>query len=407
MHIARAEACRAKAEACREGARPASASAHMKNYSIKGGEQMISANTKSRRVARHRRVDILGRHLLWKGETQPVEELLDQARELAGPPWYRKPLILSTDGAGHVWPKAIKALQGVLSTDGRQHLELYDSAFNNTVGMTGAATKPEHYERPVRRRMQQVGREATVLAPGGRLSRQNHYLLWNGEPIVLMGWSFYGFLSTVRHDLDVFFQALSSTSVNFTRVWVFEQWTGMGMGKSSQGSPLWESGLCPFAGRCSSAFGGEPYDLTTWNDAWFERLARFVQLADQHGVVVQLSLFDRAGLRIARGRRPTGRGHWKDSPFNAANNKQGLLVPTPADREYPRRFTGQDGTAVGAITESLVRKIIRTIRDLPDGDRLVGNVIFELANEFYPGRAFIDMAGWSRWLEEIITSELA
>ncbi len=361
---------------------------------------MISVNTKDPETARLPLVDITASHLKWDVDRQSIAALLNQATRLRDEARRKRPFVLSGDGAGHLWPKLVKRLQNKLRRGGRNHLEQYDRAFNNNIGMQGAATKPEHYSAGVRRRMKQLGRRATLLAPGGVLTRKSTRrggrLLWNGHRANLMGWSFMGMLSTTRHDLELFFDVLSRYGVNLTRVWAIEQWTGTGLGNGD----LWKTGLCPFAGNIKDG-----YDLHSYSVEWFDRFTNFVKLADQHGVVVQFTLFDRAGLRMARKGKPTGVGMWRSSPYNVANNNGQLDLVIPSDRDYPSRFT----SAVDAsdVNEALIRQIVGSVCGLEDGNRLASNLIWEIGNEWYPERIFADMHSWTRWVSEVINDEMA
>lgn len=351
---------------------------------------IVTANCDLEEVRRNPRIQVNARHLKWE-PAEGEEAVLDQARDLLDDtknPYYGKPKILSSDGA-NIWRALIRDIQGMMRTDGSQHFEHFDQPFSREVGLRGRATRQKHYFEEVQNRMAQVGAKATPLEPGGvlGLSDDGGRLLWNGEPAVLMGWSFYGFLTTERHNLKVFFDLLAKHRINFTRVWCVEQWTALGLGQSVEGEWLWRSGLCPFRGGPSRRVGGgRKYDLSKLDGTFFRRLHEFVDRARKAGVVVQLSLFDRAGLRDLR-----KAGHWRDSPYNAVNNTNGFLVDI--ENEYPKEFTGVEGTAIGDVHEALVRRVLATLRG-------AGNVMVEIGNEFR-GR-MPNEAEWHHWIAGLL-----
>jgi len=118
--------------------------------------------------------------------------------------------------------------------------------------------------------------------------------------------------------------------------------------------------IAPFArtgpGRAQD---GEPkFDLNTWNPEFFDRLHRFVSLAAEHGVVVEVVIFSNTYSPAV----------WALNPLNDKNNINGLPAIRPAEYitlRYPEVVKWQKTHA---------RKIIEELNPY-------GNVIFQICNE--------------------------
>lgn len=340
-------------------------------------------------------IDINAYHLRWDGERQPVETVLAQADEYLGRPDLGKPTILSNDGAS-MWRAVIREIQDRMRFDGSQHFEHFDRPTNRLQGMQGRIEGVQSFVPWALHRLDSLGRRATPLEPGGLLSRNGNRLLWNGEPVTLMGFSLYGMLASTRHDLRAYLDVLQDRGVNFTREWCFDQWTALALrGRlNDTGEPGYLTGLCPFEGNSPASLPGQPYDLESLSDAFFTHLREFVLLAWERGIVVQVSLYDRNGLRRPHN-APREPGRWADSPFNRSNNRQELLqIIDPA--EHPADFTGTDGTAIGSIHRAYLERVAQELRGF-------GNVILEIMNE--PQGNMPDAAAeasWHDWVARIL-----
>ncbi len=130
--------------------------------------------------------------------------------------------------------------------------------------------------------------------------------------------------------------------------------------------------LAPAAGRLMApwarsprpgyANGGNRFDLSQWDGAYFARLRDFVAQAGRRGIVVELVLFCPFYEDTM----------WKLSPMNAANNVN-RLGSVPRTEVYT---TGHP--ALLALQEAFVRKIVGELADFD-------NVYFEICNEPYFG----------------------
>ena len=122
--------------------------------------------------------------------------------------------------------------------------------------------------------------------------------------------------------------------------------------------------ICPWArsDKPGYANGGNKFDLTKWDDAYFKRLKDFVAQAGKRGVVVELDLFCPFYEDSM----------WNISPMNAANNVNGLGT-MPRTEVYTLKHP-----AMLALHEAVTRKIVAELNGFD-------NVYFEICNEPYFG----------------------
>ncbi|HRQ40403.1 MAG TPA: DUF6298 domain-containing protein [Chloroflexota bacterium] len=154
---------------------------------------------------------------------------------------------------------------------------------------------------------------------------------------------------------------------NFMRLWAWEQakWGG------------WHSGDIFFAPSMYQRTGpgvaldGKPkFDVTLFNQAYFDRLRQRVIEADERGIYVSIMLFD--GWSI-EDKNYGGLNPWSGHPFHVANNINGINGDPNNDGEGHEAHT-LAVPAITALQELYVRKVIDTVNDLD-------NVLFEISNE--------------------------
>lgn len=126
----------------------------------------------------------------------------------------------------------------------------------------------------------------------------------------------------------------------------------------------------------------ERWDLTRFNDDYFVRLRRMLLRAQERGIVVQLVLFDGAGMRFTE--------RWPHNPWNAfsdpangvtPNNINGVVqnsvsaMPAFYNNRAALAVDGDGNpTTLGAIQDNFVRKVVGETLDF-------WNVAFEIMNE--------------------------
>ena len=210
-----------------------------------------------------------------------------------------------------------------------------------------------------------------------------HYFLYHGKPTVLItSGEHYGSVLNPDFDYVKYLDTLAADGLNLTRTF-----------SGSYAEPSGAFGiavnrLAPKPGRLLSpwarsdqpgyANGGNKFDLTKWDPAYFARLKDFVAQAGRRGVVVELDLF------CPMYKDP----QWNLSPMNASNNINGLGA---IGRDDVHTLDKNGGLL--AVQEALVRKIVTELRDAE-------NVYYEICNEPYFGGVTME---WQHHIADVIT----
>jgi hypothetical protein len=201
----------------------------------------------------------------------------------------------------------------------------------------------------------------------------------SGQPIYLSGSHTWTNLQDVGDgdpppvaDYTAFLNALAAKHHNFFRLWRWEQarwgsWNGID-GLRYDPHPYPRSGP-------GTALDGKPkFDLSQFNQAYFDRMRQRVQQAGQRGIYVSVMLFD--GWSI-ESKGYWGNNPWPGHPYHAANNINGVNGDVNGDGEGTDTHT-LTAPAVLALQEAYVRKVIDTVNDLD-------NVLYEISNESSAG----------------------
>lgn len=132
------------------------------------------------------------------------------------------------------------------------------------------------------------------------------------------------------------------------------------------------------------------WDLTRFNENYFARLRRMLAAARAKNIVVQLTLFDGAGMRFL--------DRWPYHPWNARNNINGVVVGERS--AMPAFYTGRDlpakdsagnvTTTLGKIQDEFLRQVVTRTLDF-------WNVVFEIMNEPTGGTP----AGRAAWADTV------
>ena len=218
-----------------------------------------------------------------------------------------------------------------------------------------------------------------------QLHPQNpRYFLWKGKPMVLItSGEHYGAVLNLDFNYSKYLETLAADHLNLTRTFsggaYFEP---QGAFKIAQNTLAPAPGrfIAPWARSDTPGFagGGEKFDLTRWNPAYFARLRDFVSQASERGVVVEMNLFCPF----------YGEEQWRLSPFNASNN-----VNDVGHVSRTNVYTlDQDGGLL-AFQEKMVVKFVDELRDFD-------NVYYEICNEPYFGGVTLP---WQRHIAEVIT----
>ena len=116
-----------------------------------------------------------------------------------------------------------------------------------------------------------------------------------------------------------------------------------------------------------TAYDGKlKFDLSQFNQAYFDRLRNRAIEAGHHGIYVSVMLFEGGAALYAE-------DFWAYHPFHHANNINGIEADRNGDGKGLEFYTLQD-PSITALQKSYVRKVIETVNDLD-------NVLYEISNE--------------------------
>lgn len=216
-----------------------------------------------------------------------------------------------------------------------------------------------------------------------RLHPQNpHYFEWRGKPTLLISSAeHYGSVLNLDFDYQKYINRLSADGMNYTRVFSGAYVEPDGAFKIARNTLAPKSGrfICPWARSDQPGYanGGNKFDLSKWDPAYFARLKGFIGSASTAGIVVELTLFCPMYDDT----------QWRLSPMNAANNVNGVGAIARTNVHTLDRHGG-----LLPFQESLVRKLVSELNQFD-------NVIFEICNEPYFGGVTIE---WQRRIADVI-----
>jgi hypothetical protein len=194
-----------------------------------------------------------------------------------------------------------------------------------------------------------------------------HYFTWRGKPTILVtSGEHYGAVLNLDFDYVRYLDELQRHGLNHTRTFtgVYRENATAFQITDNTLAPLSDRYSCPWARSEQPGFhaGGNRFDLTRWDDAYFERLKDFIAQAARRGIVVEVTLFCPMYKDAM----------WDDCPMKANNNVNGVgscslnEVYTLKHRDLLK------------VQLAVMRKIVSELRDF-------GNLYYEVCNEPYFG----------------------
>ena len=226
-----------------------------------------------------------------------------------------------------------------------------------------------------------------------RAHPKNPYILeFRGQPTVLRTYGeHYSSVLNTAFDYVPYLDVLQRDGMNLTRAFL----VGFRLNKAdppqnnSPLSPAPAEFLQPWPRTTANGValdGLGKWDLSVWNQAYFDRLNGFAQACSDRGIVAQLSLFCLFYTD----------NQWKSSPFNPANNVQGY---GPANRYDAMRMVNAN---LLAVQEAVVQRIVTEVNRFD-------NIYFEVENEPYWNEPNVkddqEVAFHNRMLNVIRTTE--
>ena len=204
-------------------------------------------------------------------------------------------------------------------------------------------------------------------------SNPRYFMDAGGRPVLLTGshtWSSLVDIGTTdppeAFDFEAYLDLLEARNHNFIRLWTWE------LTRHVSGSTSWSRPHPWVRSGPGTALDGKPkFDLSRFDQAYFDRLRQRVIAARDRGIYVAVMLFE--GWGVQRSSHPW---RWDGHPFNPRNNINGVNGDPNGDGLGIEVHT-LAVPAVRAIQEAYVRKVIDTVGDLD-------NVLYEIANEAGP-----------------------
>gem|GEM_PF-147530 len=187
---------------------------------------------------------------------------------------------------------------------------------------------------------------------------------FRGKPTLLVtSAEHYGSVLNLDFDYTTYLDELKAHGLNYTRIFsgAYVELPGAFGIERNTLAPAPGRFLAPWSrsDRAGYANGGNKFDLSKWDPAYFERLGDFVQKASDRGIVVEMTLF--SALYGEKG--------WTASPLYVNNNVNGVGKLT----NYKKVHSLDNGDLL-AHQERLVAKLVSALSKFD-------NVLFELQNE--------------------------
>ena len=211
-----------------------------------------------------------------------------------------------------------------------------------------------------------------------------HYFLFREKPAILIGSTeHYGAVMNLDFDYIKYLDELAASGLNITR-------TFSGIYVEPQGAfGIKKNTLAPANGRFISpwargleggyANGGNKFDLTKWDKAYFLRLKDFIEEAGKRDIVVELDLFSNFYDTV----------QWKLSPLHFGNNINGI-----GNIRDHKEILSLRHPEIIDVQEKMVRKIVDELKDLD-------NLYYEVCNEPYFGDT-LALREWEDYMTAIV-----
>jgi hypothetical protein len=213
----------------------------------------------------------------------------------------------------------------------------------------------QHKEGPVKAELPQNG--PIQLHP-----ENPHYFLYEGKTLALItSAEHYGALVNLDFDYKKYLETLEAEGMNYTRIFTGTYFEINGESFNIENNtlaPKKDRVITPWALVISDLSGGTKYDLSAWNSAYFDRMRDFMTIADDHNIIVEITLFSSIYRDM----------HWDINPQNPVNNVNIKHEVTRFDAQ-----TLNNGTLI-THQENFVKKMVTELNEFD-------NFFFEIQNE--------------------------
>jgi hypothetical protein len=211
-----------------------------------------------------------------------------------------------------------------------------------------------------------------------------HYFLFRGKPAILIGSTeHYGAVMNLDFDYITYLNEVAASGLNITRTFsgaYLEPAGAFGIRKNTL-APASERYICPWLRSAEPGYagGGNKFDLSEWDEAYFSRLKDFLTEAGKRDIVVELDLFSNYYDTV----------QWKLSPLYIDNN-----INRIGDFKDHKEVLSLRHTDLLNVQELMVRKIINELKDFD-------NLYYEVCNEPYFGDT-LALREWENHMTEVV-----
>jgi len=202
------------------------------------------------------------------------------------------------------------------------------------------------------------------------LPENPRYFSWRGRPLVIVGSAeHYGAVLNADFDYRKYLTTLGQDRLNHTRLFTgaayVEPQGAFNIAKNTL-APDGTRYLTPWARSDQPGYagGGHRFDLSRWDESYFERLRDFVREAGRQKVIVEVNLFCPFYEE----------SQWTLSPFHPGNNTQGAGQGISRTNVYTLDHHG----GLLAIQERFVDRVVAELQSFD-------NLYYEICNEPYFG----------------------
>jgi hypothetical protein len=210
--------------------------------------------------------------------------------------------------------------------------------------------------------------EKVITAPIHIHPKNPKLFEFKGKPVVLLcATEHYGAVMNRPFDFEKYLADAADKKQTLTRLFLLFRELQNAMNPYSTCKPESPDYISPFVrtGPENALDGLPKYDLDEYNPEFFNRLHRFLSLASEYGIVVEVVLFSNTYAPQI----------WSLNPLNRSNNINDVEVIQWYDyntNRHPKLFARQ------------INYVIKVVRELNQYD----NIIYEICNE--PGGNFPD-----------------
>jgi hypothetical protein len=183
---------------------------------------------------------------------------------------------------------------------------------------------------------------------------------------------------TPDFDYEQYLDFMQSFGHNFMRMWRWEHAQWMQFVPST--TLIRYKPMAYLRTGPGTAIDGKPkFDLTQFNQSYFDRLRRRVIAAGERGIHVSVMFFQGFSVeqKGTKGVDPEKGNPWDSHPYNRKNNINGISGDLNRDGQGDETHTLKNKTIL-KFQEAYVQKVVDTLNDLD-------NVLWEISNESHTG----------------------